>query len=561
MIKKLYSKFLKENKGYFIIYLLTLLYIPINRLYLPKYYGNFISSLQKKNFDKTKIIFIYLILGWLFIQILNIVSSYILQILKPRFKKYVRQFLFNEIYTRYKNDYQELKLGEIITKFIKTPYILEDVIYIVKDYLIKNILIIISITGYLFYYNLKLGLIFLVFMIFIILLTIRYFHSSGKYYKYIDQQFDYTHEEIEDTLSNLLSIYSARKGSFEKKRISQIDEQILVNDEKLNKCRNKYRVVYTVIFFITICVLNYYSYIIFLNNELDLKTLISIIIMNYSLLDIFMSLYYETNDFIYSYVNINLVIEYITKSLPKKIKQSKTKIPNKYEKGIHVKFENVSFKYKDSKKYSLIDINFEIKPLENIIIMGHVGSGKSTLSKLLIRLLSNYQGNILINGISNNKININNLRYNIVYIPQHPNLFNRTLKENLIYGVDTNKYSIEIMLNKLEEVGLGDIKTHFKNVMNKKVGKLGSKLSGGQRQIVWILRSLFSESKMVILDEPTSSMDLKTKEKIIKLIKELSLDRNLIIITHDKKLLEDNIHNRLIIFKNSKIDKIIKNMK
>ena len=117
------------------------------------------------------------------------------------------------------------------------------------------------------------------------------------------------------------------------------------------------------------------------------------------------------------------------------------------------------------------------------------------------------------------------------------------------------------MLNKLEEVGLGDIKTHFKNVMNKKVGKLGSKLSGGQRQIVWILRSLFSESKMVILDEPTSSMDLKTKEKIIKLIKELSLDRNLIIITHDKKLLEDNIHNRLIIFKNSKIDKIIKNMK
>lgn len=561
MIKKLYLEFLKENKAYFIIYLLTLIYIPINRLYLPKYYGNFISSLQKKNFSNTKTIFIYLIVGWLFIQILNFVSSYILQILKPRFKKYIRTFLFNEIYTRYRNDFQELKLGEVITKFIKTPYVLEDVIYIIKDYIIKNILIIISITGYLFYYNLKLGLLFFFFMIIIILVTLRYFNSSSKYYKFIDKNYDYTHEEIEDTLSNLLSIYSARKGNYEKKRINIIDDKNLKYDKNLNYCRNKYRIVYTIIFFITICVLNYYSYIIFLNNEIDLKILISIIIMNYSLLDIFMSLYYETNDFIYSHVNINLVIKYITESLPKKIKETNIKIPNLYENGINIKFKNVQFKYKDSKKYSLKDINLEIKPLENLIIMGPVGSGKSTLSKLIIKLLSNYEGNILINGVSNKKININNLRYNIVYIPQHPNLFNRTLKENLTYGINTKKYSVNIMLDKLKEVGLTDIKKIFETNMNKSVGKLGSKLSGGQRQIVWILRSLFSESRMVILDEPTSSMDLKTKEKIIRLIKELSRNRNLIIITHDKKLLDKNIHNKLILFKNHTIDKIIKNMK
>ena len=561
MIKKLYIEFIKKNKFYFIIYLITLVYIPINRLYLPKYYGDLISSLQKKNFDKTKIIFMYLMFGWLCIQILNIVSSYVLLIIIPKFKKYVRQFLFNEIYTRYKNDYQELKLGDIITKFIKTPYILEDVIYIIKDYIIKNILIIISITSYLFYYNLKLGLIFLCCMIFIILITLRYFTSCSKYHKMIDKNYDYTHEEIEDTLSNLLSVYSARKGTYEKERISKIDDAIIKDNKNLNNCRNKYRILYTNIFFITICVLNYYSYHIFILKEIDLKTLISIIIMNYSLLHIFMSLYFETNEFIYTYTNINLIIEYITNQLPKKIKESNIKIPNVYEKGIHIQFNNVQFKYKDSKKYSLKNINFEIKPLENIIIMGSVGSGKSTLSKLIIRLLSNYEGHIIINGISNKKINIDNLRYNIVYIPQQPNLFNRTLKENLTYGINKNKYSIDIMLSKLKKVGLEDVRIYFKSIMNKPVGKLGSKLSGGQRQIVWILRSLFSESRMVILDEPTSSMDIKTKEKIIKLIKELSINRNLIIITHDQKLLDNNIHNKLILFKNNTITKIVKNMK
>ena len=550
---------MKENKLYFIIYFLTLIYIPINRLFLPKYYGELISSLQKKKFDKTKMVFVYLMLGWLFIQILNIISSYVLLMIIPKFKKYVRKFLFTEIYARYKNDYQELKLGDIITKFIKTPYVLEDVIYIIKDYIIKNILIIISITGYLFYYNMKLGLLFLFFMIIIVLLTLRYFKSCSHHHRSIDKNYDLTHEEIEDTLSNLLSIYSARRGNYEKNRIGNIDNKILTNNLKLNKCRNKYRIIYTIIFFITICVLNYYSYIIFMNNEIDLKTLIAIIIMNYSLLHIFLSLYYETNDFIYSFVNINLIMEYITKKLPKKVKETNIKIPNIHEKGLSIKFSNVSYKYKESNKYSLQNINLEIKPLENIIIMGPVGSGKSTLSKLIIRLLSNYEGDIKINGISNKKININNLRYNIVYIPQQPNLFNRTLRENLTYGINKNKYGIKIMLNKLKEVGLNDVKKHFENMLDKEVGKLGSRLSGGQRQIVWILRSLFSDSRMVILDEPTSSMDSKTKEKIIRLVKELSHNRNLIIITHDKKILEKNIHNRLILFKNKKIDKIVKN--
>ena len=157
-------------------------------------------------------------------------------------------------------------------------------------------------------------------------------------------------------------------------------------------------------------------------------------------------------------------------------------------------------------------------------------------------------------------MDIEDLRENIIYIPQHPNLFNRPLEENLLYGVN-ERFSIEDILNKLDEVGLTEVKDKFSNMLKSNVGKLGGKLSGGQRQVVWILRSIFSDSKMVILDEPTSSLDEESKEKIMKLIELLSMNRNLIVITHDNDIVDYNLHDRIIIFKKGKIDKIVRNIK
>ncbi len=89
--------------------------------------------------------------------------------------------------------------------------------------------------------------------------------------------------------------------------------------------------------------------------------------------------------------------------------------------------------------------------------------------------------------------------------------------------------------------------------MHKKVGKSGSNLSGGQRQIVWLIRALLKDNNMIILDEPTSSLDKESKKKIMLLIDELSKRRNVILITHDKDII--NNMNRLIILNKGKIIK------
>ena len=158
----------------------------------------------------------------------------------------------------------------------------------------------------------------------------------------------------------------------------------------------------------------------------------------------------------------------------------------------------------------------------------------------------------MINDINIKNIPINTLRTIIGYIPQHPKLFNRTLYENINYGLK-NKISEQQIYNILKKNGLENVITDFKRLMNEKVGKNGSLLSGGQRQIVWILRFIFNNHKFIILDEPTSSLDNNSKDKVIELIKLLEKNKTIIIITHDNDLLK--YVKRIIELKNGQIIK------
>ena len=106
-----------------------------------------------------------------------------------------------------------------------------------------------------------------------------------------------------------------------------------------------------------------------------------------------------------------------------------------------------------------------------------------------------------------------------------------------MYGVD-NKISREEIYNMLEEMDLKKTVSDFRNMMDKNVGKGGTKISGGQRQIVWLLRLVLKNSKVIILDEPTSSLDKESKKDVIKFIKKFSKDKTIILITHDKELHE-----------------------
>jgi len=155
----------------------------------------------------------------------------------------------------------------------------------------------------------------------------------------------------------------------------------------------------------------------------------------------------------------------------------------------------------------------------------------------------------LINGVDVSEIDLDDLRKHIIYVPQHPILFNRTLWENINYGLEG--VTQEDVYKLLRETGLTDLEAVYREKMDKPVGKLGTNLSGGQRQVVWLLRCMLRPSSVIILDEPTSALDEKSRRNVENIIKWMSKSRTLIVITHDRELLQHM--NRMIYFDKGQI--------
>ena len=178
-----------------------------------------------------------------------------------------------------------------------------------------------------------------------------------------------------------------------------------------------------------------------------------------------------------------------------------------------IEFKNVYYKYKNHEKLALNNVSFHINQGEKVALVGQIGSGKSTIIKLLMKLIPNDMGSISIGGQNINRIDNEILRESIFYIPQKPTLLNRTLYENITYGLPKHKnYETEIY-ETLNEMKLTDVTQVFKEKMHENVGPDGNTLSGGQRQIVWLLRAMFRKVDILILDEPTQVLILIRKPR------------------------------------------------
>ena len=198
-------------------------------------------------------------------------------------------------------------------------------------------------------------------------------------------------------------------------------------------------------------------------------------------------------------------------------------------------FQNVNFSYKD--KIIFKDLNFEIKKNEFIAIVGSSGSGKSTFLDMLCRLTYPNEGNIFIDDVNYNELDINYLRSNIGYIPQELYLFNDTLFNNISLGdPDINKVEVSWSL---EMAGADEFIYELEDGLDTNVGEAGMKLSGGQRQRLSIARALVKKPQILLLDEATSALDSNTEEKILSTFKNLSKSGiTIIAVSHQPAILK-----------------------
>ena len=545
-MKEVILNFIKNNRGIFTVYIIILFLIAFERIAIPHFYGQLLGFLKNANFQKVWKMFIILIAIYFTFQLLDTIITVIDSKIIPLFEDSIRRNIINNIIDKYQQNYHELDLGNITSKIIKLPSNLRDLFFQVKGFLFRHVLSLSFTIGYLFFCHLYLGSC-LTFGFLILGLIAFTFCRSCKNLSYQRENiFDSTQESIQDTLFNLLSVYTNNNEKEEKKIIENIGKKTINAQTTYIQCGIPYRIIFAIVFIFIFAGVTGISIHLYKKKKISLALLSSSFIVMFTLLRTCISFYFDFESFIYLYGGIKVVLDYID-NLPSPKKSIDKSIPQKNEK-IDISFQNISFQYNKTKSI-FTNFNLEIPFKQKLTIMGEIGSGKSTFAKLLLKLKPYKNGDILLNGVSINNINVKEIRRLIYYIPQNPRLFNRSLWKNISYG--NKNLKLENVYLILEMFGMKELKQIFKEKMFDNVGKQGENLSGGQRQMVWLLRAFFNESPVLILDEPTSSLDKKSSENVLKIIEYISKRKTTIIITHDSSLVR--ITDRVITIGNNQI--------
>ena len=201
-------------------------------------------------------------------------------------------------------------------------------------------------------------------------------------------------------------------------------------------------------------------------------------------------------------------------------------------KGIDGKiiFRKITYKYLDKNILALNNINLEISPGESLAIVGPSGSGKSTLINLILRFFDPDEGEVLIGDQNIKKVKIVSLRESIAIVSQDTLLFHGTVCENITFG--KQNATKEDIIKSAKEAGSHDFIQKLPNGYDTMIGESGANLSGGERQRIAIARAILRNPKILILDEPTSSLDSEAENKIKVTLSAISKNRTTITIAH-----------------------------
>lgn len=211
--------------------------------------------------------------------------------------------------------------------------------------------------------------------------------------------------------------------------------------------------------------------------------------------------------------------------------------------------ENISFNYPNSERAALRQVNLQIKAGEKVGIVGRMGSGKSTLGKLLIGLYQPAEGAVRMGGVDIRQLAGADLRGRVGFLPQDVVLFYGSIRENIALGDPS--INDHLILRAASLSGVADFVRHNPAGFGAQVGEQGRSLSGGQRQAVALARALVRDPEVLILDEPTSNMDNASEHMVQKRLQGIMQNKTLILITHRLSML--GIVDRLVVVDNGQI--------
>ena len=542
----LLTYFLKEEKFKLIFIIIISFIINIFQINVLSYISaNIINSIQSRNKSNVYIFYKYFVVISIIYIILYNLYKFLQNKLLTRLRQWIRKELIKSILIINNENYSEINFTKMNAPINRISAVIFQVLNNLISFLLPNITLLFIIFIYFFYKDYYLGLIFLIGNLLIIFYIIYNWNNMMEYNRDYEKHTNENESDLVEILNNIDKIIFR----------GEIQKEINSFSDKSNKTIEKsfifyskitgHTIVLNIIVLITIFILLLYLIQLYFNKSFDSTIFITFLTILLLYRDRIISIFQQLPDYIEFIGRSESVIDIFDNMDNNYLSTINKKYKNYNLPFDNIKFKNVNFRYKNSNNDIFKNLNLEINLNNKIIgITGLSGRGKSSFVKLIIKLYK-FNGDIYIDNININNISGEYIRKNITYINQNSKLFDKTVMENLLYGSNINNDSY-LLLNEIMK--FKKINELFKNInisSNKKAGLNGENLSGGQRQIINIISGLISNSKIIILDEPTNALDIELKNDLINMIKHfLKYKKCIIIISHDKDIF--NIFDEII---------------
>jgi ABC-type multidrug transport system fused ATPase/permease subunit len=530
---KICTNFHKDNIIYLIVSILfVLIYYPLEMIVFGFLFGKIFSKIGdiKKNLNSILFLIGVIIIANIILEIISYIKEIFDAKYVPKMENDVRNKIIDIIYKKLSINYESINNAEFIGRLLKIPNFISFFSERIWKIALPMTLSIIGVCIFFLVMNWRLGLVAIILYSIYMLIFIKISQKNIENSRVREDSENKLLDEIDDSLHNSFSTITTGNINQEKNRLNNIHSNfndIYNNQMKgLGTVRFIAGVINTVIF----CLLLAYIIYLYKTNIISNSTTITFIIILIFLIKqirfnilrtsemfVWWGTIKENNNYISSLVN-DIFID--------------GNIDNIDING-KIEFKNVSFTYPNSSQKILKNVTFTINQRENVAIIGKNASGKTSIIKLLLGFYRLSDGEILINGINVNNIKKEYLRNKISIVHQNVKLFNRSVLDNIAFGT---KYTKAIIREKLKHLKVIEVFNNLPKGLDTIAGKYGDKLSGGQKQIIYMLRCYFRENPIILLDEPTAAVDQYHKNFVLDMVKELTKNATCIIVSHDPSI-------------------------
>lgn len=521
------TTFSLQNKALVMVYLVYMVLIPVEHLGIPHSIGILYERIKTgAPIMSILVISLLLVAGF---QVLHMLGDYIEVQMYPKLQKFFREYMMISVTNMISYNFKEIDAGDFLTKVVQIPSVIFNHVYEYVGTIIPCSLTLAATIVYLsiygdFWMSVVLGLV-VIGMFFVVARTIE---SCQELSRERISHFYAVYSAVDDTLHNIKTVMTFDQLQNELDRIDVHQQRYAELSDGVFRCGLKSKCI--CLPSLMLCAITFLAVLFnrVQNGDLETGTFITISIM----------ITFTVNSAIQI---LNAVKELITRQgiIDMSFKTFQTclapMVPYTVQSrsSAFINIQDMTFKY-DGDPVIFENFNLQIVKNEKIAILGHVGSGKSTLISIIMKLQRPQYGDVFIEDVAYTNMSFSDVRSKIGYVPQNPILLDRTILENIQFGLQVNRADVVSIINR---VGLVEFMSAFPIGLDTPVGKYGSKISGGQRQVILILKVMLQSPAIVILDESTSAIDENTKKLVDRLLTELMNSRTAIIVTHDSHML------------------------